>query len=187
MKIFHPAKILLLATASVVWINALATPIFNEGWKPFREIVFDAANFPSSGTDNDRKILENLWSTELSQREEISKGVKYHAFSLIGNVEIAEKSLIFSFYDAAGSDTCEFAQNGASAHDIYTLCTMRLLLNGGSRIINLPNYCMLYGGKKRDKNRLEYRFNQKQQTVDFRTWQYGKIVPACNRTLKISS
>ena len=187
MRILYSKKVLLAATASVVLTNALAEATSNENWQPFREIVFDSANFPSSGSEKDRKILENLWAKELSQRGEISKGVKYHAFSLIGNVEIAEKSIIFSFYKSAGSDTCDFAQNGASAHDIYTLCTMRLLVNKGPRVINLPNYCMLYGGSDYDKNRIEYRFNQMQQAIELRTWQYGKIVPACNRTLKLTS
>lgn len=187
MKILNSAKFILIATSSFVLTNAFAESATHESWKPFREIVFDAVNFPSSGTSRDREILGNLWKIELSQREEKAKGVKYHAFTLIGDLNLGEKSVIFSFYDAAGSNTCDFAENGASAHDIYTLCTMRLSVNGGQRVINLPNYCMLYGGNERDKNRLEYRFNQKQQVVEFRTWQYGKVVPACNRALKLTS
>lgn len=187
MKFPYSAKILLISTTSVVLTNALADTKSNDSWKPFREVVFDAPAFPSTGSTNDRVLLQEIWSKELKARRIAPDGQKFAAFTLIGNIQSQANELVFSFYNGAGSGTCEFAANGAGAHDIYTLCTMRLIVNKGQRVINLPNYCMLYGGSDHDKNRLEYRFNQMQQAIEFRAWQYGKIVPACNRTLKLTS
>lgn len=154
-------------------------------WIPMREVVFNSTNFASTGTEEERQILQQIWSKELSAHLS-GNSKELPAFTLVGDARDSGKRIIFTMFDAAGSDRCETAENGASAHDIFVLCRMRVsswpML--GPKFIDLPNYCMLRSGGDK-KNRVEYFYNKNQKMVNFRTIQYGKLVQNCSRALKL--
>lgn len=154
-------------------------------WVPMREIVFNSTNFASTGTEEERQILQQVWSKDLSAH--LSGSSKdLPAFALIGDARDGGKRVIFTMFDAASSDRCEAAENGASAHDIFVLCRMRVLAwpMVSHKFTDLPNYCMLRSGGDK-QNRVEYFFDRNQKTVKFRTIQYGKLVQTCSRALKL--
>lgn len=154
-------------------------------WIPMREIVFNSINFASTGTEEERQILQQIWSKELSAHLS-GNSKELPAFTLVGDARDNGKRIIFTMFDAAGSDRCETAENGASAHDIFVLCRMRVLAWPmlGYKFTDLPNYCMLRSGGDK-QNRVEYFYDKSQKMVKFRTIQYGKLVQNCSRALKL--
>lgn len=147
-----------------------------------REIVFRSSKFPSTSTSEERDAAQQIWAAELAKGR-----ANLPAFVLLGDVRQGDKRLIFSMFDAAGSDMCEESENGHNAKDIYTVCRLRVVSwpVQGTKAAELPGYCMVSGGDH-PMNRVEYRYDTAVQTMHFRTIQYGKVVPACNRALKLS-
>lgn len=117
---------------------------------------FNSINFASTGTEEERQILQQIWSKELSAHLS-GNSKELPAFTLVGDARDNGKRIIFTMFDAAGSDRCETAENGASAHDIFVLCRMRVLAWPmlGYKFTDLPNYCMLRSGGDK-QNRVEY-------------------------------
>ena len=170
---------------------AMATSSHAQSWETMREVVFDSSVFSSTGTAEDREILKTVWATELSAPRLGSAGKRMPAFALLGDTATAEGKVIFSMFAAAGNTLCLDAPNGTAAMDIYSVCTMRIIAwppRPGLRAIELPGYCMLYANTDRSQNRVEYRIEQTQPalTIRFRAWQFGKVIPACNRAMRLS-
>lgn len=88
-------------------------------------------------------------------------------------------------FSAGGVDSCDPAANGAAASDIFEVCRLRVTgWPQATHPVDLPGYCMIAG--PRDNNsRTEYRYDTPTQTVQFRTIQFGKVVPSCTRSLKL--
>lgn len=160
-------------------------------WQPMRELVFDSTVFTSTGSTADREVMQAMWAQELSKpRGTGVGGRKLPAFTLLGDVTPSGRQrIVFSMFAAAGDSRCEDAANGASANDIYNVCVMRVMSwppSAGETSTELPGYCMMFGDNDRRRNRTEYRVDAGQPlTVHFRTMQYGKTVPACNRSLRL--
>lgn len=175
-----------IATILSCTAQAQAAASGQQSWQTMREAVFDSSVFSSTASTEDREIVQSIWADELMGRRK--EGQKFFpGFALIGDVREGEKRVVFSMFAAAGSDYCDQAANGAAAHDIFVECRIRVTnwpLTGG-KIAELPGYCMMYGGDYQ-KNRVEYRYDTAAQTVHFRTFQYGKLVPKCARALKLS-
>ncbi|WP_404299047.1 hypothetical protein [Alicycliphilus denitrificans] len=154
-------------------------------WQPMREAVFDSSNFPSTASPEDRAIAQRIWANELMARLKDEQRF-LPGFALIGDVREGEKRIVFSMFAAAASEHCEPAANGAAVQDIFVECRMRVVgwPPTGRHIAELPGYCMIYGGDHK-KNRVEYRYDTSAQTLHFRTIQFGKVVPACSRALKL--
>lgn len=170
---------------------AMATSAHAQAWETMREVVFDSSVFSSTGTAEDREILKTVWAAELSAPRVGSAGKRLPAFALLGDAATAEGKVVFSMFAAAGNSLCQDAPNGADATDIYSICTLRVTAwptRPGLRAIELPGYCMLYANTDRSQNRVEYRIERTQPafTVRFRAWQFGRVVPACNRSLRLS-
>ena len=170
---------------------AAATSAQAQAWESMREVVFDSSAFSSTGTNEDREILKTVWATELSAPRLGSAGKRMPAFALLGDTPTAEGKVIFSMFAAAGNTLCQDAPNGAAVKDIYSICTMRVIAwppRLGLRAIELPGYCMLYANTDRSQNRVEYRIEKTQPalTIRFRAWQFGKVIPACNRAVRLS-
>lgn len=113
------------------------------------------------------------------------------AFALLGDIATAEGKVIFSMFAATGNMFCQDAPNGAAVKDIYSICTMRVIAwpaRPALRAIELSGYCMLFANTDPSQNRVEYRIEQTQPapTIRFRAWQFGKIIPACNRAMRLS-
>lgn len=174
---------LCLGQISPTFAQAAAPNKFD--WQPMRKAVFDGTNFISTASPEDRVIAQRIWDHELMARLKDEQGY-LPGFALVGDVREGDKRIVFSMFAAAASEHCEPAANGASAHDIFVECRMRV--TGwpltGRKIAELPGYCMIHSGDLQ-KNRVEYRYDTAAQTVHFRTFQYGKLVPKCARALKL--
>jgi len=90
------------------------------------------------------------------------------------------------------NSNCIQPGNGSGMVDMYSTCPLRIIkFFGDSKNTeqNLPvNFCMLYGddpNNSRAKNHIEYGFDKRSGIVYLRTIQYGKVVPACNRALRV--
>ncbi|WP_233168002.1 hypothetical protein [Xylophilus sp. ASV27] len=172
--------------AASLLATAHAQEITEVPWVPMREVVFDSTQFPSTGTEEDRAILKQIWAKELAAPRSTGGGQTLPAFALIGDVRQAGRRVVFTFFAAARNDRCEPPENGADATNIYSLCSMRVTPwpMQGHKIADLPGYCMVYAAK-RDKNRVEYAFDSSDRVLRLRTIQFGKEVPACSRALKL--
>ncbi|WP_157760108.1 hypothetical protein [Delftia acidovorans] len=154
-------------------------------WTPMRTVVLHSTNFPSTGTAEEQQILKQLWHEDLSLVRRNERGLS-PVFLLIGDVRKGPKRIIFSMFSSAGSERCDPPANGASSYDIYSVCNMRVTPwpQSNGKQTDLPNYCAIFG-EKPEIGRIEYSFDPRLQTINFRTVQYGKIVQECNKTLKL--
>lgn len=152
-----------------------------------REAVFNSKNFQSTATNEEIERLKSIWNNELKNPRPHDSGGFFPSFALIGNVMDGNANIVFSLYSTAGSNRCSSTENGASAYDSYVLCTLRILKwPNFNSYVDVPNYCMIFG-EEPGKDRIEYAYDTKQRVIMFRAIQYGKVVPACNRTLKLAS
>ncbi len=168
------------ALASTLCTAALAQ------WKPMREVVFDSAAYGTRGNASDRNLMEQLWAKELAQQRSATHGKPLPAFTLVGEVRVAGRQLVFSMFNASSSPRCEDAPNGANESDVFTVCQMRVTAwpVSAARPAELPGYCMFFGSAADDgRNRIEYQLVGTQ--IHFRAIQYGQIVEACNKTLRL--
>lgn len=165
---------------------AKAQEITEVTWSPMREIVFHSSKFPSTGTEEDRQVLQNIWAKELSSKRTSASGRPLPAFALIGDVRRGGRRVVFSMFSAAGTDRCEDPENGAEATDIYSVCSLRVTPwpMQGRQVADLPGYCMIFG-TQRDKSRIEYAFDATDSLLRLRAIQFGKVVPACSRSLRL--
>lgn len=160
-------------------------------WQPMREVVFGSVIFTSTGSSADRDLLQHMWAEDLAKPRPGAGGRKLPAFALLGEVPAAGQRprLVFSMFAAADNERCTDAANGADASDIFNVCTMRVTAwppTAGQAPVELPGYCMIFGNSDKQKNRIEYSVQQTAGlVVRFRTIQYGKVVEACSRTLKL--
>lgn len=154
-------------------------------WQPMREAVFDGPWLPSTATEDDRAMAQQIWGAELAARRSNAQG-PLPGFVLIGDVNEGSKRIVLSMYSAAGSEHCNPAPNGFSAEDIFVECRMRVTNwpFTGRHMAKLPAYCMIFAASETN-SRVEYRYETAAQTVHFRTVQFGKVVPLCSRALKL--
>lgn len=181
------ATVLLAAMAMGQAINAQAQGAEpgQGAWRQMREAVFDQARLPSTAPEEDRAMAQRIWGTELAARRSDQWG-PLPGFVLIGDVREGSKRIVFSMYAAAESEHCDPAANGAGAKDIFVECRMRVTHwpYTGRHMAELPGYCMIYAASETN-SRVEYRYESAAQTVQFRTIQFGKVVPQCSRALKL--
>lgn len=154
-------------------------------WQPMRQAVFDWPEAPSTATAEQRSMLQKLWATELAARHKTPSGF-LPGFALIGEVREGTKRIVFSMFSAGGVDSCDPAADGAAASDIYEVCRLRISSwpQASTLPVDLPGYCMI-AGSSGTNGRTEYRYDQQAHTVQFRTIQFGQLVPSCARSLKL--
>lgn len=168
---------LILAAATV---SSCGLAVAQSDWRPMREIVFDSDNFRSTGSDADRAVMEILWAKDLKEHR-----AGYPVFTLIGDANIAGQRVVFSLLNTVGNERCDFfADDPKSASKYRSACTMLVTRwpLGGQAPSEIQGHCMMYGADP-TRNRMEYRVDQMQ--VHFRTIENGKVVPECNRLLKL--
>ena len=162
-------------------------------WQWMHEIVFNSTNFSSTGTDDERSLLAKIWAKELknSTKKSPITGQLLPSFTLIGTVQYKDTTTILTMFDNAGSG-CISPGNGQGMVDMYLTCPLRLIKlypEGKFSSQDLSkNFCMLFGddsNNPRSKNHNEYAFDMTSGIVYLRLIQYGKIVPVCNRALRI--
>jgi hypothetical protein len=161
-------------------------------WQMMREIVFNSKIFASTGTPEDRALLEKIWAKELAGTEKSPlDGSLLPSFSLVGTIEHAGDKFLITMYNRAGSD-CIQPGNGRGMVDMYATCSLRLIWwpNGKPPVEKvLPiNYCMLTGDDKynpRAQNHNEYAFDERTGVIYLRLIQHGRIVPQCNRGIRV--
>ncbi|WP_141832160.1 hypothetical protein [Delftia sp. HK171] len=176
----------LIAVSAMGFTPSVRAAAGSAEWAPMRLAVFNSVEFQSTATQEDREILSKVWSKELAAVRRDASGI-FPAFVLVGDVRNGNKRIIFSMFDTAGSDQCSDAENGASAHDIYVRCKMKVLpwpTTTSETAAVLNGYCKISSADKA-KNRIEYLYDISHQAIHFRTIQYGKIVQECNKTLKL--
>jgi hypothetical protein len=159
-------------------------------WIAMKEIVFNSNTLTSTGTPEDKSLLGKIWAKEIGEGErDPADGKLPVSITLMGEIVHGNDRVVLTMYDRIGSD-CIPPGNGG--YDMYATCPLRVLWWAGGKqleIKNLPvNYCMMYGvdiNNSRTKNHNEYAFDARTGIVYLRLIQYGKIVPKCNRALRV--
>ncbi|MDR2837758.1 MAG: hypothetical protein LBV49_04195 [Azonexus sp.] len=168
-----------------------ATPPAGLQWQWMHEFNFNTNNFPDTGTLEEKSLLAKIWEKEINSTISTTNGSLMLSTALMGSVEYNGTKVILTMFDSANSD-CIQPGNGRSMHDMYGTCALRLirfLPDGKSNVQDLPTqFCMLdvdSPNNPRSKNHNEYAFDQRTGIVYLRVIQYGKVVLACNRALRI--
>lgn len=160
-------------------------------WTMMKEVVFNSTNFSSTGSETDRKMAQQIWGKEIARDAAGDSNGPYPSFVLISTVPYGDEQLFFSIYSSALQSTCESPPNGRDQTQLYSKCPMRVVKvvpPGKSATQDFPDYCMLFGDSKdnpRVKNHVEFALDNRQGTTYFRTVQYGKIAPECDRAINI--
>jgi hypothetical protein len=97
---------------------------------------------------------------------------------------------VFSSYARAGYDQCQQAENGAKVAYSHWVCPLRVARTEAGKVSvqDFPGYCMLWGDDEdapRSSNRVEYAYDARTATLRLRTIEHGKVVPQCNRSLRL--
>jgi hypothetical protein len=112
-------------------------------------------------------------------------------FFLVGRIDgpsykVTASVIDFPFHYV---DDCERPSNGFKAVDQYSRCRARVELEGQGRVVSqeFKDFCYLNIDNDSEnplaKNHTEVAADEKTGTVYFRVIQYGKPVPACNRSV----
>lgn len=155
-------------------------------WQPMREVVFDSPVFRSTGSAQDRVKMEQIWAVELSRQRAQTRTQPLPAFTLTADVNVGGRNVVFSLFDASSSSLCEGAPNGYYEEDIFTVCTLRVSTwpLSNKLPVQFPGYCMIFGSASDGgRNRIEYQLQG--SDIAFRAIQNGKVVDACNKTLRL--
>ncbi|MDH1501383.1 hypothetical protein [Comamonas terrigena] len=179
-------KVAVVALAMASSLAAHAQSQDSRGaWKVMHEAVFDRPGMSSTATQEERDIVKFLWAREFAAREQTHTG-PMSAYALVGDVREGTKRIVFSMFASGDDPSCDAAPNGADANDIYVRCRMRVSSwpPSGAPAAALPGYCMIFAASETN-SRIEYRYDSGSQTVQFRTIQFGKVVPNCSRSLKL--
>jgi len=162
-------------------------------WEWMQVVVFNGPNFESTGSEADRRVLEGIWQKELQAARTEKDGTRFPSFTLVGRAPIRNGQLVFTMYNSAGYEPCEPAPNGRDANQIYVTCPLRAVKisrEGRSFAQDFPAYCMLFldsQSNPRERNHVEYAIDDRSGIVYFRTIQFGKQVPECNRSIKVGA
>ena len=185
MKYVITALSLALSTFLPITAEAQVASPNQNVWQSMREVVFDNPELPSTASQEDRNLVQEIWGSELAARRTDERG-PFPGYVLIGHVHQGPKQIVFSMYTTAGSDHCDPAANGSGVTDIFVECRMRVTTRPytGLHKAELPSYCMIYAASETN-SRVEYRYDTATQTLHFRTIQFGKGVPVCTRALKL--
>ena len=159
-------------------------------WLPMREAGFNAPNANPTATAQEHALLQRIWAQELAGAREMEPGTRFPSAVLIGTVDAPGAQMVFTIYARAGYDKCQPAENGAKVEYSHWVCSLRVVRTVADKPVvrDFPGYCMLWGDypdAPREKNRVEYAYEASTATIRFRTLEHGKVVPQCNRRLRV--
>jgi hypothetical protein len=162
-------------------------------WQPMREAAFNAPKAKPTATAQEHSVLQRLWAKEIAGAREMQPGLPYPSAALIGTVQAGLEHFVFTSYARAGYEACEPAENGASTVFSHWMCPMRIarLQDGQAQapmVRELSGYCMVWGDSAdapRARNRVEYAYDVKAATLHLRAIEHGKVVPRCNRSIRL--
>jgi len=187
------------AFTSAVLITAPAAQAQNANppsglkWEWMHDVELDANPnlFTASASDQEQNLLSKIWAKEIKATGYMKNGSPYASFAVIGTIEHQDTKVILTMFNSYNS-SCIQPGNGRAMEDIYATCPLRIIRFSANNQIteqNLPvNFCMIYGDDQhapRAKNHAEYAFDERSGTVYLRIIQFGKIVPECNRAVRI--
>lgn len=151
------------------------------------------------GTPAIRKRASSIWQKTIDSFPKntiSSSGGVYPAFVLLGEYSDSRYRYSFSILSAAHTayPLCEDPPNmGNEATPIYSMCPLRVVIeseaSGKQTSQDFPGYCAMLGfdeeNRPQSENHTEIAFDQQARTAYFRVFQYGKLVPSCNRAVKL--
>ena len=161
-------------------------------WQWMHDAAFNADNiFITTALNEEKELLAKIWSKEINSTGLMNDGSRYPSFVVIGNIAYKNNKITLTMFNSFNS-TCLQPGNGRGMVDMYATCSLKLIWWPPSKSgieKNLPvNFCMLYGDDShnpRSKNHNEYAFDEHTGILYLRTIQYGKVVPDCNRILRV--
>ncbi|MCX8516913.1 MAG: hypothetical protein ORN29_02355 [Rhodoferax sp.] len=125
-------------------------------------------------------------------QEEIKSAWRQKQFSDVLYANVSTVS--FSIYSTMGA--CITPANGAGAFDAYSLCPARAKVilqspQGGTKWVAMHGFqdvCFYIQANNPDapleQNHTEFAYDVATRTAYVRVIQYGKVVPACNRSIQ---
>jgi hypothetical protein len=162
-------------------------------WQWMDKVYFNPIKgYPDASSPEERSLMSQIWAKEIKTLQSPGDNSPMLGTALSGSVVNDGIRVLMTMFNSFNSN-CIQPGNGRGMYDNYATCPLRLIrFNADNRISqqDLPvQFCMLDGlgtpDDTRAKNHIEYGFDQRSGLVFFRTIQYGEIVPACNRALRI--
>ena len=165
--------------------------IFPRGlqWVQMKEVTFNPIRVPAAQqaapeeTKRAREALAPYWKDEitLATERKLPLSVLYAG--------ITELTLSVG-NSAALVDQCDQPGNGRGMQDQYALCTAKLIIHAksGPMMATFDRFCHLYlddSAKSLADNHTEFAFDRGTATLYSRVIQYGRLVPACNRAVRL--
>ena len=191
----HALALLLLAAGITGSVQAQTGSSRAPGalnWKWMDEVTFDFKP-RRSGTEAERTITGSIWAKELRSAVDPLSGERDPSFVLVGSAQHNGAHFFFSIYRSA-KYACERPPNGsAGINHMYSRCPLRVtLVTADGRMLSqdFAGYCALNDDSvdiPRSRNHTEYTFDPRSGTAYFRVIQHGKVVPVCNRSVRIAT
>jgi hypothetical protein len=171
-------------------------------WELMKEVSFNSKT-KNSANDPDWLQTGLVWNKELGARPQgtfaLPDGGQYQgitpASAIIAGTPAGDRGksyFLFSLYKSKGT-ACDKPALGRSGPDQYSKCTMRAVrFNRDFKVLHqqdVADFCYLHYGAKDSPLALNYTslaYDPRSNIVHFRVIQDGKLVPACNRAVRIN-
>jgi hypothetical protein len=152
---------------------------------------FNPNVFTTTATEQEKVLLTKIWAKEIYKAEHQTNETRDPSFAVMGTIQHSDTNVILTMLNTINS-TCIQPGNGRGMYDQYATCPLRIVrfsANNQATVQDLlTNFWVLYGddpNNPRAKNHTEYAYDEHSGIVYLRIIQYGKIVPACNRAIRI--
>jgi hypothetical protein len=200
------ASILLLAVSWVspataqVRVTSSDKVIFPAGlkWERMRTVILDRSGETAQSPmvpvrPEDVAASKRIWNDEVAKATAEGKNADFH--SQITTTTYKGKPVAFSLIALPMDfERCEQASNGKDVVDVYSKCLARVAIGGGRNphVVEFSGFCYADSVfttpeelKFRAQTHNQFAFDDQQGIAYFRLIQHGKLVPVCNRTIKL--
>ena len=183
---------LLAALGAVYWVVQAQTVsgAAPQGlqWMRLNESAFDAPGVESSAGSMEYTFAQMIWSGFGSDPAYRSGLVP--SFALTAIAPVGDTTHVLSLFRRP--DVCKKAA-GTGGSSLVEICPMRVLTltsDGRERVRTHKGYCYLNDDNRqagRPTDHTQAAFDPRTSTVYLRTIENGKVVPSCNRSIKLSA
>ena len=168
--------------------------VFPDGlqWQRMQLVAF---NYSSGKPDSVtlRKAAQDVWGKTIE--DSTGEDGRYASFVLLRHYSDDSYRYTFSILSAAHAayPQCENPPDGGDEQTpTYSTCPLRVVIeskaSGKQSSQDFPRYCAMLSlddGEPDTLDRSEIAFDKQTHIAYFRVFQYGKLVPSCNRAVKL--
>lgn len=191
---------LALPAMAQVRITSSDKVIFPPGlkWERMRTVIVDPTLANSTTPlvqvrPEDVAAVKRIWSDEVAAAS--ARGQSADFDSQISTTTFRGSPVAFSLITLPRDfERCEAALNGKNVVDVYSKCLARVAIGPmrNPHVVEFSGFCYadsVFATPEelqfREKTQNQFAFDEKGGAAYFRLLQHGKLVPACNRMIRI--